>query len=147
MEEHHKILEKRTNTITSILVNHAGWSVDKATLNGKLCLVNRIGQDTYVFYLGYIIHLLRTSVREGWATAEAKIKLFLEKTDSARGNNVSRMCALTEIYCYIRDLQKNRWRSLQLLERRMATRLTTTPGPATCSHCGFMHREARKDIL
>lgn len=144
MEEQHEILEKRTNTITSVLVNHAGWTVDKAILHGKLCLINRLSQDTYSFYLGYVIHLLRTSVREGWAAAEVEIKLFLEKTDSARGNNVSRLCALAEIYCFIRDLQKNRWRSLQLLERRMVTRLSTTPSQSACGHCGFMHPGGKK---
>ena len=144
MEEQHEILEKRTVMIASILVNHAGWTEERATLHAKLCLINRLGHDTYNFYVGFIIHLLRTSVREEWQLAEIEIKLFLEKTDSARGNNVSRLCALAEIYCYIRDLQKSCWRSLQLLERRMVTK-SHNSSPGVCGHCGTsIHPGGRK---
>ena len=148
MEEQPEILEKRTTMISSCLVHHAGWTPEKATLHGKLCLLNRIGHDTYNFYVGFIIHLLRVSVREGWQLAEVEIKLFLEKTDSSRGNNMSRLCALAEIYCHIRDLQKNRWRSLQLLERRMTAQPPTNSqgsGPGVCGHCGTsIHPGGRK---
>ena len=147
MEEQHEILEKRTTMITSILRNQAGWAMEKATLYGKLCLINRVGQDTYGFYVGFIIHLLRTSVREGWNVAEVEIKLFLEKTNSIRGNNVSRLCAMSEIYCYIRDQQKNRWRSLQLLERRLVSKQASGQNqiPGVCGHCGTtMHPGGKK---
>ena len=118
------------------------------TLRGKLYLVNRLGQDTYGFYVGFIIHLLQTSVCEGWNVAEIEIKCFLEKTDSARGNNASRLCALAEIYCFIGDLQKNRWWSLQLLGRKMTKhQANSTPSymPGVCDHCGTFLSPGRKE--
>ena len=80
-------------------------------------------------------------VREGWKSAEVEIKLFLEKTNGYRGNNISRLCALCEIYCCLRDLQRNRWRSLQLFDRRWKTLNaagggTQAPGHGACGHCG-----------
>ena len=61
---------------------------------------------------------------------------------------MSRLCALAEIYCHIRDLQKNCWRSLQLLERWMTAQPPTNSqgsGPGVCVHCGTsIHPGGRK---
>ena len=138
MEDQHEILQKRTVMFTSILANHAGWSEQKSKILGKLCLVNRIGADTYGYYLFFVLHLLKTSVRDGWQSAEVEMNLFLDKTNSYRGNNVSRLCALCEIYCFLRDLQKNRWRSMQLFDHKWKTLATSTMATSTASHgvCG-----------
>ena len=141
MEDQYEVLQKRTVMISSILANHAGWSEERAKILGKLCLINRVGADTYSYYLFFVMHLLKTSVREGWKSAEVEIKLFLEKTNGYRGNNISRLCALCEIYCCLRDLQRNRWRSLQLFDRRWKTLNaagggTQAPGHGACGHCG-----------
>ena len=150
MEDQHEVLQKRTTMLTSILVNHAGWSEKKANVIGKLCLVNRIGGDTYNYYLCFVLHLLKTSVRDSWQSAEVEMKLFLEKTNTYRGNNVSRLCALCEIYCYLRDLQKNRWRSLQLFEHRWKSLSPSSAGSMTanfgiCGHClTAMHPGGKK---
>ena len=55
--------------------------------------------------------------------------------NSARGNNVSCLRALAEIYCYIRDLQKSHWCFLQLLEMRMVNK-SHNSSPGVCGHCG-----------
>ena len=116
-------------------------------------LLHRIGSDTYFLYICYVLHLAQVSIREDWDTDEVELKCFLEKTNGIRGNNFSRRCALAEIYCFMRDLQKGCWLNLQLLDRRysaLETKVANKAGGQSgghggCGHCGFTwHPGGRK---
>ena len=106
MEDHHDILQKRTVVFQYSLENNAWRTPEDARIMGKMNLLNRIGSDTYFLYICDVLHLAQVSICEDWETAQVELNFSMEKTNRIRGNNVSRWCALAEIYCFMRDLQK-----------------------------------------
>eukprot|EP00978_Attheya_sp_CCMP212_P030102 scaffold109612_cov51-Attheya_sp.AAC.2 len=100
------------------ILTQDGWSEVDATEWSTICLPYRIERDTVNLYISLHQQLYSVALVDGWATAKTELDLHASKLANRRSGAPSRLVAMCEVYCYLRDAKKSSWRTMQLMESR-----------------------------
>jgi hypothetical protein len=116
-EEMDKFLSHAAMSFRDILVRE-GWPSNLAEEWSTTCLPYRIGQDTVRLYISLHQRLYSVALVDSWSVAKTELELHASKLATRRASAPSRLVAICEVYCYLRDAKKASWRTMQLMESR-----------------------------
>jgi hypothetical protein len=104
----------------------------------------RIGWDTYEYYLSLHRHLIDISLKQGWEYAEVSLKYHSARLASIRTQAPSRLCCLVRLYVFLRDADHKAFYSEKLQEKRnqeirenIAALQAGGGASASCPKCGM----------
>jgi hypothetical protein len=106
----------------------------------------RIGQDSFEYYISLHGHHVDLSNQQGWEYAALSLAHHTLKLANIRAQAPSRLCCMIRIYIYLRDANKTSFYSEKLQEKRNREVMTeiaslkTLGGGGTlssCSKCGM----------
>jgi hypothetical protein len=109
-----KFLSHAAMSFRDILVRE-GWPSNLAGEWSTTCLPYRIGQDTVRLYISLHQRLYSVALVDSWSVAKTELELHASRLATRRASAPSRLVAICEVYCYLRDAKKASWQTMQLI--------------------------------
>jgi hypothetical protein len=114
----HTVLEHVEGNLKIVLMG-AGYTAGDAQLLAHDSPFLRISSDCQSAYIGLHMHLLNVALRHGWDHVKSELKYHVEKLKEIRALYQSRLQVLSHNYCYLRDLQTQKWQTFGIQDLRI----------------------------
>jgi hypothetical protein len=114
----HKVLEHVEGNLKIVLMG-AGYTPDDAKLLAHDSPFLRISCDCQQAYIGLHMHLLTIALHHGWEHAKTELVYHIAKLKGIRSLYQTRLQVLANNYCYLRDLQGQKWQTFGIQDLRI----------------------------
>lgn len=130
----HTVLEHVEGNLKVVLMG-AGYTVEDAKLLAHDSPFLRISGDSQHAYIGLHMHLLNIALRHGWDHAKSELSYHVTKLKEIRALYQTRLQVIAHNYCYLRDLQTQKWQTFGIQDLRIRE-LQTSMGTVTPPRMG-----------
>jgi hypothetical protein len=127
-----KVLEHVEGNLKIVLMG-AGYTTEDSTLLAHDSPFLRISSNSLNAYLGLRMHLLTIALRHGWEHTKSELTYHVGKLKEIRALYQTRLQVIAHNYCYLRDLQTQKWQTFGIQDlriRELQTSLGILSSPA-----------------
>jgi hypothetical protein len=113
-----KVLEHVEGNLKIVLMG-VGYTPDDAALLAHDSPFLRISTDCLHAYIGLHMHLLQVALKHGWEHTKSEQGYHVTKLKEIRGLYQTRLQVIAHNYCYLRDLQIQKWQTFGIQDLRI----------------------------
>jgi hypothetical protein len=102
-----------------VVLMGAGYTANDAALLAHDSPFLRLSSDSLNSYIGLHMHLLTVALRHGWEHSKSELGYHVTKLKEIRGLYQTRLQVIAHNYCYLRDLQTQKWQTFGIQDLRI----------------------------
>jgi hypothetical protein len=114
----HTVLEHIEGNLKVVLMG-AGYTSGDAKLLAHDSPFLRLSTGSQSAYIGLHMHLLNIALSHGWAHTKSELSYHVKKLKEIRALYQSRLQVVAHNYCYLRDLQTQKWQTFGIQDLRI----------------------------
>jgi hypothetical protein len=113
-----KVLKHLKGNLVIVLMG-AGYTPDDASLLAHNSPFLCISSDCLTSYIGLHMHLLQVALRHGWDHMKSELGYHVTKLREIRALHQTHLQVIAHNYCYLRDLQTQKWQTFGIQDLRI----------------------------